>query len=138
MKLKPLSPAFETKKYFKEKLKNIGEIPDKLKHLSSNGITCPTFNVGEIYDDYYKRALAGKITEKTLKGYQNRVDECSGPYEVDSWKEVIYTEEGVEFNDVIFYPGGTYNLFNPLIPMVEQFALFAALSNTICRVCITS
>ncbi len=48
MKLKLLSKPFKLEEYFDSKLKDIVQLSGQLKGLSSNGKTCPIFDLNEI------------------------------------------------------------------------------------------
>ena len=134
MKIQPLSPTFDSEKYLQSKMKDIARLSGIHSWMGDQGelISSPIFDILKIYKNYYKLAVAGKITREILnKNNDIYIDRQYAWVNPTMYKEVSNFNDdlGITRTDWIPLDGNKFNLYNPVLPMVNQFALFTALSN---------
>ena len=127
IKLIPLSPIFNSEKYIKENLKRVSEISGLTFWGLDGPTTAPVFDINKIYEQYYKQAKAGEITEEILKKHELDIFLHKLSFKPPDRPTMHLIDSGPRMKDLL--PIGDYDLFNPLMPMVNQFAMCAALSN---------
>lgn len=90
----------------------------------------PTFDIHKIYKKYYKLALTGKITKAVLIDHQEEYENKKYAWVLPTKHEEIHYEENKQTRiHVAALDGNVFDFFNPLIPLINRFALFAALSD---------
>ena len=134
MKIQPLSPTFDSEKYLQSKMKDIAKLSGIRSRMGDQGeiINSPIFDILKIYKNYFKLAAAGKITREILRENNDAyLDQQYAWVNPTMHKEVSYFDDdlGITRTDWIPLDGDKFDLYNPVLPMVNQFALFAALSN---------
>jgi len=134
MKIQPLSPTFDSEKYLQSKMKDIAKISGIRWGIGDQGeiIGSPIFDILKIYKNYFKLAAAGKITREILRENNDAyIDQQYAWVNPTMHKEVSYFDDdlGITRTDWVPLDGDKFDLYNPVLPMVNQFALFAALSN---------
>ena len=135
MKIQPLSPTFDSEKYLQSKMKDIAKLSGIHSWIGDQGelISSPIFDIVKIYKNYYKLAVAGKITREILNNNNDiYIDRQYAWVNPSIHEEVTYFDDDLEINKTAWIPldGNRFDFYNPVLPMVNQFALFAALSNT--------
>lgn len=126
-----LSPKFNSEKYIEKRLKEISEISGLTFWGADGKKTAPKFSANKIYEDYYKQAQSGGITEEILKKHELDIYSHLFHFKTPNHPMLHYLEPGQTHDDLIATGDYdlSYDLYNPLMPMVNQFALCAALSN---------
>ena len=136
MKIKPLAQPFNSEEYIQEKLNSYS----KLSGLQSSAVVAnydgpvlvanydgPVFDIKKIYMDYYKRALDGKITAELIKKHEVYVCYYALTFKPPKYRISQLLKIGP--SHVYLRPIGKFDIHNPLMPMIRQFCLLAALSS---------
>lgn len=132
MKLKPLSPIFDSKKYLQTKMRDIDSLSGAFHRMDEDGemIHSPSYDIKELYKGYFKMALAGEITEAVLMEHQEDYENKKLAWvQPTQYQTISYEENDQKRIDHVALNGDVFDFFNPLRPLVNQFALFAAISN---------
>ena len=134
MKIQQLSPTFDSEKYLQSKMKDIAKLSGIHSWMGEQEelISSPTFDILKIYKNYFKLAIAGKITRESLnKNNDIYIDRQYARVNPTMHEEFDYFDDDLGFKKTAWIPldGNKFDLYNPVLPMVNQFALFAALSN---------
>lgn len=128
MSPKPLMPPFDSEAYIEGSIDFFQILSGQSYHsfeIQRNG---PVFNMREIYTDYYKKALEEKISLDTIEEHRRDIDNHLLSITITP---EMYEKESIsnKVNMLFTYPPEKVDIFNPLMPMVRMFCLYAAMSN---------
>lgn len=129
MKPNPTSPKFNSEEYIKSRLKLISKLSGRTFGSGAERILTPTFDIQKIYSSYYQKALSGELTSERLIKYEKNKARNLKPFDQLILMELQdeWDGEALENNT----SEGFFNLAAPLLPLVHQFTLFAAVSRVL-------
>lgn len=127
MKLKPPTALFDSEEYLRKTLETIESLVEWLKRWSGDEFECPTFDIQKDYANYYKKAISGKISKQVIDEHQEAVYRFRYPFDINISEEVVNVEHWGSLKNRSCI--GEFNIFITLRPLLNQFYLFASLSN---------
>lgn len=126
-KLKPLAEKFDTKAFIQSGLNKFSKLSGYRCSAKAKELFAPIFDIEKLYENYYKEAMNGKITPEIVEKHSNDFAKNVSKITV----AIKTTEIEVNGKQMHFQTGSieNFDIFFPLMPMIHQFCLSAALAN---------